>query len=186
MLLVRLYGDLGPGQKAPGIPDSWPAEVEEVPDSWPDPGDGRLLMKEASELEAYKDKFRTDYEAWAAVADLGPARAGKFEAIDTRTSALIEDGFPFAGKVFSLSISAQSTFTGLYAIRDEPALTFPVKVNTIDDLDFLELKDSAQVRAFYLTAVATYRTHLDGGTKLKDEVRAAVSVDAVAAVEDTR
>lgn len=185
MLLVRLQKDL-PAGKTPGLPDSWPAEVEEVPDGTPDPKDGRLMMKDAAELEAYKLSLKDAYDTWKESVDLPAAKEAKFNAIDKRTEELIRAGFTYGGKTFSLSTNAQNTFTGLYAVRAEVVFQYPVRVNTINDLDYLELADADDVRDFYLTAVGTYRAHLDGGTALKDAVRDATTIAEVEAVKDGR
>lgn len=186
MLLVRLQKDILAGQKPPGIPDAWPAEVEEVADGTPDPKDGRLVMATAADLEVYKLSQQGTYDAWRAGVDLPALKQAKFDAIDDRTEALIAEGFVYTGKRHSLSQNAQTTYTGLYAVRAEAALIYPVKVNTIDDADFSQLANAAEVQIFYLTAVGTYRAHLDSGTALKDTVRAATTAAAVAAVIDVR
>jgi len=184
-LLVRLYKDMPLDSKSDGIPDGWPAEVVEVDDSTSDPKDGRLFLS-AAELESYKVDIQAEYDVWALQSKLPQLKGGKFDTIDARTSKLISEGFSYLSKQFSLSAMAQSTWTGLYAIKDEPALVYPVKANTIDDNDFLEIKDSDEVRVFYMTAVATYRAHLDSGTALKDKVRVASTIDEVNAIEDNR
>jgi len=186
MLLVRLQKDLPAGSKPVGMPDAWPAEIEEVPDDTPDPKDGRLVMADAAELETYKLEQKGAFDTWKAEVDLPLLKEAKFEAIDARTGELIGTGFTFASKRFSLSTGAQSTFTGMYAVKDEPLMAYPAVVNTIDDQGTLELEDAGHVRDFYLTAVATYRAHLDGGTALKAAVRAATTAAAVAAVKDGR
>lgn len=184
-LLVRLHKDLTEGQKAVGIPDDWPAEVSEVDDSTPDPLDGRLVMTTA-EFEAYKASKFALYNAWLEVDQIPLAKQAKFDAIDARTVELINQGFAYGPKRFSLSAQAQTTYTGLYAIRDEPILTFPVTINTLDDSGYQQLADGAAIRVFYLTAVGTYRAHLDSGTALKDQVRAAATLAAVEAIQDIR
>ncbi len=186
MLFVRLQKDLPTSGKPSGIPDDWPAEVEEVKDGTADPKDGRLVMKDAAELASYKASLQDAYDAWYDGASLPLYKERKFVSIDKRTGELIAAGFTFAGKQFSLSTNAQNTFTGLYAIRDEPALSFPVKVNTLDDDGFVELTEPDDVRQFYLTAVSTYRAHLDAGTALKDAVRAATTSAELDAIKDPR
>lgn len=184
MLIVRLYQDVPADQKPAGIPDEWPAEVQVVDDGTAAPS-GFVAMTEA-ELATYTASKQSLYLAWRDAQDLPGAKEAKFASIDTKTTALIGDGFSFAGKVFSLSLSAQSTYGGLYMIREEPSLSFPVNVNTIDDLDVHPLANSEEIRSFYLSAVATYRAHLDDGTALKDLVRSALTTAEVAAVMDNR
>ena len=117
---------------------------------------------------------------------LPDCRAAKCAAIDARTDELISVGFVFATKTFSLSANAQAKMMGITQIRDDENLTYPIKWNTIDDTDTHSITDSAMMLSFYLTGVGTYRSHLDGGTTLKDSVRAATTIAAVDAVTDTR
>lgn len=184
-LLVLLHAGVPTGQKPSGIPDDWPAEVREVGDGEPVPS-GWLQMADAAELSAYRASKQSGYDAWRSQVELPAARDAKFAAIDGRTSELIAQGFSYGGKVFSLSANAQQTYTGLYAVRNEVLVSYPVKVNTLDNLDNLLLTDAGAVTGFYLTAVGTYRARLDSGTALKDLVRVAVDLAAVAAVADTR
>lgn len=186
MLFVRLQKDIPTGNKSPGVPDDWPAEVEEVADGTPDPEDGRLVMKDAAELEAYKESKKADYDAWFDLVSLPLVKEAKFQAIDARTVELIEKGFVFALKTFSLSVAAQSTWTGLFTARESPYLEYPVRINTIDDLSTYELNTADDVANFYFAAVGTYRSHLDNGTLLKDKVRKAATSSEVKAVVDNR
>ncbi|MGH7701644.1 MAG: hypothetical protein ACREMO_00990 [Gemmatimonadales bacterium] len=186
MLLVRLYGDLLAGQKPSGIPDDWPAEVKEVPEGTPDPKDGRLLFKDAAELEAYRTTLKGDYDAWKESVDLPVLKAVKSKAIDARTVELIAEGYAYGGKQLSLSAMAQVTLLGLDQVRDDPSFAFPVVLNTIDDADTYQVKDATDAHALFLAAVAAYRQHKDSGTQLKDQVRAAATVAELDAVKDGR
>ena len=75
---------------------------------------------------------------------------------------------------------------GAHQLKDDQALVFPINWNTKGDEDTYTIADSADLHAFYLTAVGTLRSHLDSGTVLKDAVRAATTIAAVDAVEDNR
>ena len=113
----------------------------------------------------------------------------KFEAVDRRTGELIAQGFEFpaaSGQFFSLSSEAQRNIEGLDHSRDFPELAYPVSWNTLDDLGMLSIADSATAHSFFLAALSTYRGHLDSGTALKDQVRAATTIAAVDAVTDGR
>lgn len=110
----------------------------------------------------------------------------KIKAIDARTDQLIAAGFTFASKQFSLTLSSQSKMIGTHQVKDNPSLTYPIRWNTIDDEDYLDIIDAATLDGFYLTGLGTIRAHLDSGTSLKDQVRAAATVDDVLAVVDTR
>jgi hypothetical protein len=108
--------------------------------------------------------------------------------IDARTVELIFQGFAHAGKVFSLSLPAQSYWTNMYLAKD--ILTaqgaFPLKVNTLNDLDAHNIADAVEVTTFYATAVGTVKARLGSGTVLKDAIRAATTIAEVNAVVDTR
>lgn len=111
----------------------------------------------------------------------------RFTEIDSRTGELIANGFeypPASGKLFSLSTSAQINISALNQSRDE--LTYPINYNTIDDMDFYDVSDAADLHNMYLTALSVKKAHLDSGTALKAQVRAAVDDAGVNAVVDNR
>lgn len=118
--------------------------------------------------------------------DLPAYKTDKFAAIDAKTVELITAGYAFAGKQFSLSIPAQTKLMGINQVRTDPAVVYPIRWNTIDDTDHYDIPDAATVLNFYLTAVGTYRGHVDSGTALKDSVRAATTQAEVDAVVDNR
>jgi hypothetical protein len=124
--------------------------------------------------------------SWDDPAALPNAKTTRILEIDARTSALIDQGFVFSSKVFSLTLAAQAKMTGIHAVREHVALTYPIKWNTKDDLDTHELTDAATVESFYLTALGTIRTHLDSGTALHDLVNAASDQPSLDAVSDDR
>lgn len=136
--------------------------------------------------EVWIDATQAEIDALVASHPLRAAKAAKFSAIDRRTGQLISAGFAFAGRQFSLSTEAQSRLMGLNQIREDPNVVYPVKWNTIDDAGTYILANATDVINFYLTAIGTYRYHLDKGTALKDQVRAAATVAEVDAVTDTR
>jgi hypothetical protein len=110
----------------------------------------------------------------------------KNTAIDDRTQEIIKLGYTFATKQFSLSANAQTNILALDNTRDDPALTYPIEYNTIDDADNFMINDSATLHGMYLTALATKKGVVDSGTALKDQVRAAVDEAGVDAVIDNR
>jgi len=110
----------------------------------------------------------------------------KHSSIDRRTDKLISEGFTYSGKKFSLSAMAQVKIMGTHQIRTDPNLTYPIRWNTIDDNDYYEIIDSTDLHTFYMTSVATYRSHVDAGTALKDLVRAATSKEEVDMIIDNR
>ena len=108
------------------------------------------------------------------------------DKIDNRTSELIALGFTYSTKQFSLSASAQSNLLGLDLSKDDPALTYPIKYNTIDDLDSYSVPDSTDMHSMFLTALATKKGHLDSGTVLKQQVRDATTISELDLVIDNR
>ena len=118
--------------------------------------------------------------------NLAGMKAARIVAVDLRTDELIAQGFAFAGKVFSLSLAAQAKMTGIHAVKDHPAITYPIVWNTKDDLDHHSLASAAEVEGFYLTALGTIRAHLDSGTALHDAVNAATTQAELDAVVDLR
>lgn len=104
--------------------------------------------------------------------------------IDLRSALLIEDGFTYQGKTFSLSTNAQINISALNQTRND--LTYPVTYNTIDDTDTYDVVDAADMNAMYMTALATKKAVLDGGTSLKTQVRQATTKEEVDAVIDNR
>jgi len=115
------------------------------------------------------------------------AKSLKITSIDLRTRELIDEGFEFpptSGDLYSLSTKGQLTLLGLDAARAD--LTYPVEYNKKDDKGKGIIPDNVTAHNFFLSAVATARAHLDSGTALKDQVRAASTVAAVDAVVDSR
>ncbi len=75
---------------------------------------------------------------------------------------------------------------GTRGVKDHPALTYPIKWSTKDDLDLILIKDSSELDAFYLTAMGTMRVLLDEGTAIKSEIRSAKDEAGVNSVIDKR
>ena len=119
-------------------------------------------------------------------AELPSVKNAKCAAIDTRTAELIDQGFSYSSKTFSLSLASQSMLEGSYPVKNHVSLTYPIVWNTIDDLDTISLADATDLENFYLTALGTFRARRDSGTTLKDQVRAASTIAAVDAVVDSR
>ncbi len=158
-----------------------------------DPGDW-IINPDMSAVSGVPSKYwkitgDTVSEMSAAEKDascLDDAKAEKCAAIDARTDELIAAGFTYNSKTFSLSQAAQARLTGINQVRDDASVTYPIVWNTKDDTGTESLADAAAVLAFYLTALGAYRGHVDSGTSLKDQVRAASTVAAVEAITDTR
>lgn len=125
----------------------------------------------------------------AAHSPLDVAKKAKIVEIDARTTELIDNGFeypPSSGVFFSLSTPGQTSLLGLEVARDDAAFLFPVNWNSKDDTGKNLLADSPTAHGFFLTALGTVRAHLDGGTAVKDMVRAATTLAEVDAIVDPR
>jgi hypothetical protein len=120
------------------------------------------------------------------IKSLASLKSVRLAEVVTKTTELIEAGFVYNNKVFSLSLETQIQLIGLFSIRNDPNLVYPIKWNTIDDSDYEFINNSAGVTYYYLTAVSKYRAHIDSGTALKDLIRAAVDVNALNAIIDDR
>ena len=150
------------------------SNVEGVPVKyWKIVGDNVLEMDsfekdtvDASNLDSYKDE--------------------RASAIDARTDELISQGFEYATKVFSLSQNAQAQLMGINQVRNDEYVTYPIRWSTLDNKDAISISSADEVRVFYLTALATYRSYLDSGNTLKDSIRAAINKSEVDAVIDER
>jgi hypothetical protein len=117
---------------------------------------------------------------------LNDYKAERMLGIDARTAELIGEGYTYGAKQFSLSIHAQTNILALFATKDNPALGYPIKYNTKDDTDTLELLNAADVEGMYLSALAAKKGHLDSGTSLKDSIRDATTKEEVDAIIDNR
>lgn len=117
---------------------------------------------------------------------LADAKKAKLEAIDARTDELIAGGFVYASRLFSMSMPAQIRMIGISQVKGNPAVTYPIAWNTKDDSDVYQVANANDLEGMYLTALGTYRAHVDAGTALKDQVRAATTVSEVDAIVDTR
>lgn len=181
---INFYRQIPDGEKPSGIPDIWPSTIEEVDDNYK-ALDGETIFT-STEYNSYINANKNIYDAWFDNYNLQNIKNVRYTEIDKKTTKLISDGFTFSKKQFSLSSSAQNTLTGLYAIRDEVGLSYPILWNTLDDSDIFELSDSDMVKIFYLTAVATYRAHLDSGTVLKNSIRLAEDRAIIDSIIDER
>lgn len=124
-------------------------------------------------------------------AELPAYKVAKADAIDARTAELIAIGFTYdTDKQFSLSMPAQANWNGLANMLALNLLVepddFPIEANTIDNEDTYLITDIADATAFFSTAAATKKAHLDSGTALKKSVSAAADHAALDAVVDTR
>lgn len=115
---------------------------------------------------------------------LAGLKAFRYSEIDNKTGELIGQGFVYATKTFSLSTSAQINISALNQSKD--VLTYPIEYNTIDDQDVYQVVDATDMGNMYMAALTVKKGHLDSGSALKAQVRAAVDIAAVNAVVDNR
>jgi hypothetical protein len=83
-------------------------------------------------------------------------------------------------------VDTRTNILALDNTRDDPALSYPIKYNTIDDLDSYDVIDATDLHNMYLTALATKKGHVDSGTVLKTSIRNAATKADVDAIIDNR
>lgn len=117
---------------------------------------------------------------------LGGLRRSRHDEIDARTTALIAEGFTYSGAVFSLSLEAQAKMLAAFQTRNDAGYAYPEVWNSLDDTAEISLADAAGIKAFVKAGHVARRSHMDSGTALKQQVRAAADAVAVLAVVDNR
>ena len=115
---------------------------------------------------------------------LSELKEHRYEEIDAKTGELIFQGFVYSGVTFSMSTNAQSNLLGTYSAKE--LLTYPFAWNAKDDSSTYQIADAAEMATFFMTALATKKSHQDSGTALKTSVRDAVDIAAVNAITDNR
>jgi hypothetical protein len=115
---------------------------------------------------------------------LPTAKALKYKAIDARTRELIDLGFEANGLRFSLSVGAQLKLLRLDLIRD--ALDFPVVFNTLDDCASYSIATPGALHEFVVQGLLRVHEIVEGGSDLKNLVRAAQTVADVVRIADPR
>lgn len=128
----------------------------------------------------------TTVSAHRSTALLPSVKAKKLAAIDGRTRELIAEGFTYSATVFSLSLEAQAKMLAAFQTRNDAGYVYPEVWNSIDDTSEVSLADAPAIKALVKAGHVARRGHLDSGTALKQQVRAAADVAAVLAVTDTR
>ena len=74
----------------------------------------------------------------------------------------------------------------LYSTKDDPILIYPIKFNTIDDLNTFDAVNASDIANMYYSALATKKSYLDSGTVLKEQIRAATTQAEVDSISDIR
>ena len=110
----------------------------------------------------------------------------KLEIINSKTAEMIEAGYTYNGLQFSLSDRAQTNILALYSTKDDPILSYPIKFNTIDDLNTFNAVNASEIANMYYSALATKKGYLDSGTILKEQIRNATTQTEVDSISDNR
>ncbi len=113
-------------------------------------------------------------------------KLSKIDEINFKTEELIQLGYYYSGKVFSLSTNAQTNILALYTSRNDSQIIYPIEYNTLNDLESFMIQDSSDIESLYLTALGTKKAHLDSGTILKNLVRNAINQEEVNSIIDNR
>ena len=148
--------------------------------------DNIYLYFESESDEEVKTEITDFYNDILEVDWLDSYKRTKFEEINERTAKLIEGGYTYSGFNFSLSDRAQTNILALYSTKDDPILIYPIKFNTIDDLDTFEAVNASDIANLYYSALATKKSYLDSGTVLKEQIRAATTQAEVNSISDIR
>ena len=125
--------------------------------------------------------------AHAAPTVLDKAKTNKATLIDQRTVQLIDTGFESPGASGDFyEVTGDSGKYLLMLDLFKASIAFPVVINTIDNLGKISLADIAALDTFVSGALGFVRGHEDSGTVIKDSIRAAADLAAVAAIVDPR
>lgn len=109
----------------------------------------------------------------------------RIETIDAKTQEVINRGFTYDGKQFSLSGNAQSNWNSLVSRLLSGKLTFPYNVTTIDD-DEYTIQSLQSFNDFIDAAVYVVGYNIAYGRSLKLAIKAATNYAGIDAVVDPR
>lgn len=130
--------------------------------------------------------YPLNQDGWSLVRPtLGVQKTSLFQKIDNRTQELINNGFDFDGRNFSLSSNAQQNWTALATLNNSGMLTFPLAVTTAND-DEYEFDNQTEFLQFIGTAFSTVNGHIASGRALKVAVRDAQNQTQLDAIIDNR
>lgn len=114
---------------------------------------------------------------------LSSAKQAKILAIVARSKELIDAGFPYSGKTFSLSQGAQTNYLAMLVAA---AMIAPTSVPTLGEGDSINLANAGAIQAFVGAAIGYVKTVLEAGTALKMQINAATTIPDVLAIVDPR
>lgn len=121
---------------------------------------------------------------------LDQAKQARFHTIDLRTDAIIAAGYeypPGSGVRYSTSIESQTRILGLMiAAGSMTPDQWPVPWNSLDDTHCAILSNVSDVQLMYACGMACIKQAVLSGTTLKDQVRAATTIDQINAIVDPR
>lgn len=130
--------------------------------------------------ESQLDLVVSSHEAMT-IQELKEARAQEFRQ---RTNAIIEEGFIYNSKKFSLSLDAQ---TKIIAMKENlGSFTFPFRWTLKSGTDTYSLSDSTEALAFHNTALEAYMFISTNEMYLTDALSLATTKQDVDAIIDTR
>jgi hypothetical protein len=118
---------------------------------------------------------------------LAEAKLAKVDEIEQRTVELFTQGFEYpaaSGDFYSLSPRGQLNLVAANSLRTD--LTYPSVWTTIDNTGSISFSNAAEINTFAAAGVVAMRVILEAGNALKVTVEAAIDIDAVAAIVDTR
>jgi hypothetical protein len=110
-------------------------------------------------------------------------RNQKLAEVDNNTQLLINEGFPFSNKIFSLSGEAQINWTNMFIAKS--LLSYPLEISTKDN-GVHTFDDVNQVSSFYATGIAAVKAMLDSGRSLKQQIIAAQTEEELDLINDAR
>jgi len=144
-----------------------------------------LTQEELDQVALIKSADDGDFDHRNTEADsLAIAKVLKKGKIDARTVDLINAGFTFASRLFSLSPNARDNWIALYA--GKAALTYPITVTAQDGDGRFSIPDAATLEGIYLTGIGVVGALLAAGRDLKDDIDELTTIAAVEAFEDPR
>ena len=149
--------------------------------------DDDLTTEEVTSLDSVVAAYRSGAESRILV----ELKEQRVKEIDSVTDDLILGGFEHQNMQFEATLEAQSRMLALLVMslhpdQFPPAAVFPITWNSKDDSEVLELTQGSDVIQLVMACIGTYRAHIDSGTALKAQVRAASTISEVLAVEDNR
>lgn len=131
-------------------------------------------------------EMTAEEKAVADAAPLGNAKLVRTMQVDEKTPKLIEAGFTYASKAFSLSENAQRNWSRLMVRSQLGTLIYPVRISTTDSNIEHSLADAAEVQAFFETLDDAIQAHLQSGRDLKVRIQTAATQGALDGVTDDR